>query len=65
LNTAVAWELLLLVAIAYVPFLQEPFGTFAFTASDLLLTSLLAFSIVPVVETVKWMARRGWLGELV
>jgi len=24
-----------------------------------------AFSIVPVVETVKWMARRGWFGELV
>ena len=65
LNTAVAWELLLLVAIAYVPFLQEPFGTFAYTMSDLLLTGLLAFSIVPVVETVKWMARRGWFGEVV
>ncbi len=65
LNTAVGWELVLLVAIAYVPFLQRPLGTFSFTPSDLLLTGALAFSIVPVVETVKWMARRGWFGELV
>jgi len=64
LNMAVGWELVLLAAIAYVPFLQRPLGTFSFTPSDLLLTSALAFSIVPVVEMVKWMARRGWFGEL-
>jgi Ca2+-transporting ATPase len=64
LNTAVGWELVLLAAIAYVPFLQRPLGTFSFTPSDLLLTGALAFSIVPVVEMVKWMARRGWFGEL-
>ena len=32
LNIAVAWELALLIAIAYVPFLQRAFGTFSFSA---------------------------------
>jgi P-type Ca2+ transporter type 2C len=65
LNLAVAWELLLLVAIAYVPFLQRAFGTFSFSLADWGLMVALAFSIVPAVEVVKWMARRGWFGELV
>jgi Ca2+-transporting ATPase len=64
LNIAVAWELALLIAIAYVPFLQRAFGTFSFSAIDWLLTVALAFSIVPVLEAVKWMARRGWFGDL-
>jgi Ca2+-transporting ATPase len=64
LNMAVAWELVLLIAIAYVPFLQRAFGTFSFSASDWLLTVALAFSIVPVLEGVKWMVRRGWFGDL-
>ena len=34
LNIAVAWELALLIAIAYVPFLQRAFGTFSFSAID-------------------------------
>ena len=65
LNMAVAWELLLLVVIVYVPFFQRPFGTFSLTPADWMLTVVLAFSIVPVLEAVKWMARRGWFGELV
>jgi P-type Ca2+ transporter type 2C len=64
LNVAVVWELLLLVAIAYVPFLQRAFGTFGFSPADWGLMVAGAFSIVPVVEAVKWMARRGWFGEL-
>jgi hypothetical protein len=28
------------------------------------MTVALAFSIVPVLEAVKWMARRGWFGDL-
>jgi len=64
LNIAVAWELALLIAIAYVPFLQRAFGTFSFSAIDWLMTLALAFSIVPVLEAVKWMARRGWFGGL-
>jgi hypothetical protein len=27
-------------------------------------TGVLAFSIVPVLELVKWMVRRGWFGAL-
>ncbi len=65
LNLAVAWELLLLIVITYVPFFQRAFGTFDFSARDWLLTIALASSIVPVVEVVKWMARRGWFGEVV
>jgi P-type Ca2+ transporter type 2C len=64
LNIAVAWELALLIAIVYVPFLQRAFGTFSFAPGDWLLTLVLAFSIVPVLEAVKWMARRGWFGDL-
>jgi Ca2+-transporting ATPase len=65
LNLAVVWELLLLIVIAYTPFLQRAFGTFSFSLADWGLMAAFAFSIVPVVETVKWMARRGWFGELV
>ena len=65
LNLAVAWEVVLLVVILYVPFFQRAFGTFSMTAADWMLTTALAFSIVPVVEAVKWCARRGWFGELV
>jgi Ca2+-transporting ATPase len=64
LNIAVAWEVALLIAIAYVPFLQQAFGTFSFSATDWLLTVVLAFSIVPVLEAVKWVIRRGWFGAL-
>ena len=60
-----AWELLLLGAVVYVPFLQRAFGTFSLTPADWALTAARSpFTIVPVLETVKWAARRGWLGEL-
>jgi len=65
LNAAIGWELALLGVIVYVPFLQEAFGTFPLAARDWLLVVTLAFTIVPVVEGVKWMSRRGWFGELV
>lgn len=64
LNLAVGWELLLLGLILYVPWLQAPFGTFGLAAADWTLVTTLAFSVVPVLEAVKWMERRGWLGEL-
>jgi Ca2+-transporting ATPase len=62
LNLAVGWELVLLAAIVYVPFFQPAFGTFSLTPADWLRVGALAFSIVPVIEAVKWMARRGWFG---
>jgi Ca2+-transporting ATPase len=64
LNKAVAWEMLLLTLVVYVPFLQRAFGTFSFAPADWMLTAALAFSIVPVIEAVKWAARRGWFGQL-
>jgi len=65
LNLAIAWEILMLGVIIYVPFFQRSFGTFSLTPADWALTTALAASIVPVIEAVKWMTRRGWLGELV
>jgi Ca2+-transporting ATPase len=64
LNVAIAWELALLAVVIYAPFLQEPFGTFRFRWMDWALPAALAFTIVPVLETVKWMERRGLFGEL-
>ena len=64
LNLAVGWELAMLGVIVYVPFLQKPFGTFSFAWTDWALTAGLAFTVVPVLETVKWFERRGWFGEL-
>jgi Ca2+-transporting ATPase len=64
LNLAVAWELVLLGLVIHVPFLQRPFGTFTFAWNDWVLTGTLAFTIVPVLEAVKWLERHGYLGEL-
>ena len=64
LNLAVGWELVLLVVIVYVPWFQPAFGTFSLAPVDWLLVAGLGFSIVPVIETVKWMARRGWFGDV-
>jgi len=62
LNYAVGWELLLLVAIVYVPFLQRAFGTYALTAGEWALAGLAALTVMPVLETVKWCQRHGYLG---
>jgi Ca2+-transporting ATPase len=64
LNLAIGWELVLLAIVVYVPFLQGPFGTFSLSAWDWLLAAALAFSIVPVLEAVKALARRGRFGPL-
>jgi len=60
LNAAIVWELLLLGLIVYVPFLQRLFGTFTFSWADVALATGVAVSVVPVLETVKWLERRGW-----
>ncbi|HMU85181.1 MAG TPA: cation-translocating P-type ATPase, partial [Leptospiraceae bacterium] len=63
LNMAIAWELLLLSLVIYHPFLQKAFGTYAITAVDLVVILSLALSIIPVLETVKWLVRRGWFAQ--
>ena len=64
LNLAVGWELALLACIVNIPFLQRPFGTFTFGWTDWALTIGLAVTIVPVLESLKWLERHGYLGEL-
>ena len=64
LNLAIGWELLLLAVIVYVPWLEGAFGTFSFSLSDWLLVIGVAFTVVPLIETVKWIERRGWFGEV-
>ena len=58
LNIAIAWELMLLLVIVYVPFLSDAFGTYRLPAQDWLIVLAGAFSIVPVLEITKWIMRR-------
>lgn len=64
LNRAIVWELLLLILIIYVPFLQAPFGTFSMSLGDWAVIVGLAFTVSPVLELTKWIERRGWLGKV-
>ncbi|MDO8468972.1 MAG: cation-translocating P-type ATPase [Candidatus Peribacter sp.] len=63
LNIAIFSEILLLIATVYWPLLQQPFGTFAVTMKDWTIILVLAASVIPVLETGKWMIRRGMLGS--
>jgi Ca2+-transporting ATPase len=64
LNTAILWEIGLLLAIVYLPFLHEPFGTYSLPLTDWLIILALVVTIVPVLEFVKWMERKGWFGTV-
>ena len=64
LNLSIAFEVLLLPLILYTPFLGEAFGTARLGLADWVLVLLLAATIVPVLEFVKWTVRRGWFGPL-
>ncbi|NTV01445.1 MAG: cation-translocating P-type ATPase [Chlorobiaceae bacterium] len=62
LNLAVAWELAMLAAIIYVPFLAKPFATFRLPLHDWLIVLFSALTVVPVIESVKWFIRKGMFG---
>lgn len=64
LNLAVGWEILLLIALVYVPFLHAAFGTFYLTLEDWALVLGAAVTVVPVLETAKALERRGMLGTV-
>jgi Ca2+-transporting ATPase len=64
LNLAITWELVLLVLIVCVPFLQVAFGTYALPLADWLIAAALACTVCPVLELAKWMERRGWFGVM-
>ena len=57
LNLAIGWELAVLAAILYVPWLQSAFATFGLSASDWALVGSLALTVAPVLEVGKWMTR--------
>ncbi|MDH5716490.1 MAG: cation-translocating P-type ATPase [Spirochaetia bacterium] len=61
LNMAILWEMLLLLLIVYIPFLHKPFGTFSLTADDWIIIISLALTIIPVLEIIKALERKGWL----
>lgn len=64
LNIAILWEIVLLLLIVYVPALHEPFNTFSLPWMDWLIVLALSLTISPILEFVKWMERKGWLGIL-
>jgi Ca2+-transporting ATPase len=64
LNTAILWEVVLLILIIYVPFLHDAFGMYYLPLEDWIIIIGLAVTIVPVLELAKWMERRGWLGKM-
>jgi len=64
LNLAIGWEMSLLLLVVYLPFFQYAVGTFGLRLEDWLITAGAAVTICPVLEIVKLMERRGWLGAL-
>ncbi|RPJ42616.1 MAG: ATPase, partial [Chloroflexi bacterium] len=64
LNLAILFDLLLILAVIYIPFLQTPFETYPLSTQDWWLIFGAAFSISPVIELAKWMLRRGWFGKV-
>jgi len=58
LNIAILWELLLLLLVVYLPFLQKAFGSFSLTLTDWAIVVGLAFTVSPVLELAKWFGRR-------
>jgi len=65
LNLAIAWELLLLLLVIYLPLLQGPFSTFDMQPAQWATVVGVSLTIVPVMELAKWMQRRGWFGAVV
>ena len=65
LNLAVLWELTLLAAVVYVPFLNKAFGTFELPLRMWGAVLGVAVTIVPVLELFKWMIRHGWIRDRV
>jgi Ca2+-transporting ATPase len=61
LNLAILWEILLLVAVVYVPFLQNAFNIFALSLHDWIIAICLALTVLPVMELLKWIVRRRFL----
>jgi len=57
LNLSIISQMLLMLVIIYVPFLQEPFRTFSLSAADWAIVILVAATIFPVLEISKAVIR--------
>ena len=60
LNLAIVWEIVLLIAIINVPFLQYAFGTTALSGEEWVVILGASATILPALETAKWVIRRRW-----
>jgi len=58
LNLAVAWEVMLLVLVLYLPVLQAPFGTFDMSVTDWAIVVGAAATVLPVLDVAKAMLRQ-------
>ena len=63
LNLAILWELVLLALVVNVPFLQAAFGTTGLSPGDWAIAAGVAFTVVPVLELAKLIARRRRVEE--
>ena len=63
LNRAILWELLLLVLIIHVPFLQGFFKTVSLPLQSWMMILALSATVIPVLELSKFLARRNCFGS--
>ncbi len=63
LNLAILQGVVFLIAIVYIPYLHQVFGSFNLTTADWAIIITVSISIVPVIEIAKWFERRGLLGK--
>ncbi|HLP58610.1 MAG TPA: cation-translocating P-type ATPase C-terminal domain-containing protein, partial [Candidatus Deferrimicrobium sp.] len=63
LNLSIIQGLIFLILIVYVPFLQKPFGTYGIRLTDWAIAALMALTVSPVLESVKWFIRRSSFAE--
>ncbi len=59
LNLAIVWELVLLALIIALPVLRGPFGTYFLTLEDWVVVIVSASTVIPVIEILKFMLRKG------
>jgi Ca2+-transporting ATPase len=62
LNMSILAEIVLLLIIVYVPALHEPFSTLSLPLEDWVTILAFSLTIMPVLELIKWMGRKGWFG---
>jgi Ca2+-transporting ATPase len=57
LNLAMVWEVILLVAVVYVFWLQAAVGTYPLSLADWGIAAGVAATVLPVLEVAKWWTR--------